>query len=241
MEEKYRLSVVFCAVDETYSLFNSYSKIMQYNCACEYLFVLSQKVSLDCLETVKKICQNDNCNYFLQDGYGLGNAIRNGIEKVNGTHIIVWPADDGMDTSAFPEMVRLSKENPQKIISVSRWLEKNCFEGYGKIRKIINYFSQKMFAVLYKAPLTDFTNPTQIAPINIYRKIKWQGEKFDFVPEMTFKPLKLGCEFIEVPCKYQKRQEGSSNTSFFELVKYYFVIFKVHHMKESELTAGEID
>lgn len=237
MKEEYRLSVVFCAVDETYSLIETHKKISSFNLAGEYLFVLSKKASEGCVEAVRNICgKNSNCNYRIQSGTGLGNAIRDAIGAVGGSHMIVWPADDGMDTSAFPEMVRLSAESPQKIISVSRWLENGCFEGYGKIRKVINFISQKMFAFLYKSKLTDFTNPTQIAPVSVYRKIKWQGEKFDFVPEMTFKPLRLGCEFTEVPCKYRKRQEGSSNTHFFELVKYYYVIFKIRFTNESDIT-----
>ena len=239
MNKEYRLSVVFCAVDETFSLVDTYTKINSYGYASEYIFILSKNASTNCIDTIKMLCQNSNCHYFIQDGYGLGNAIRNAINFVSGTHMIVWPADDGMDTTAFPKMAELSLSNPEKIISVSRWLEKNGFEGYGKIRKVINFISQKLFAFLYSADLTDFTNPTQIVPVSVYRKIKWQGEKFDFVPEMTFKPLKLGCEFIEVPCKSLKRQEGSSNSSFFELAKYYYVIYKIYRMNETDIIVGE--
>lgn len=237
MKDEYRLSAVFCAVDETYSLIDTHKKISSSALADEYIFILSKNATAGCVETVRSICEsNKNCSFRFQSGAGLGNAIRDGIKAVSGTHMIVWPADDGMDTSAFPEMVRLSKESPEKIISVSRWLEDGCFEGYGRVRKIINFISQKMFALLYKAKLTDFTNPTQIAPVSVYRKINWQGERFDFVPEMTFKPLRLGCEFTEVPCRYQKRQEGSSNTDISELIKYYFVILKIRCMNESDLT-----
>lgn len=239
MKSEYRLSVVFCAVDETFSLIDTFEKISKYGYAFEYIFILSKNASSNCIDTVKKICKNPSCCYFIQDGYGLGNAIRNAIDLVSGTHMIVWPADDGMDTASFPKMAELSHNNPEKIVSVSRWLQKNGFEGYGRIRKMINFISQKIFAFLYSADLTDFTNPTQIVPVNIYRKIKWQGERFDFVPEMTFKPLKLGCEFIEVPCKSLKRQEGSSNCSFFEMVKYYYVIYKIYRMNKTDIVVGE--
>lgn len=239
MKEDYRLSVVFCAVDETFSLVDTYTKISKCNCATEYIFVLSKKASKNCIDTVKELCKHKNCRYFIQDGFGLGNAIRNAINFVSGTHMIVWPADDGMDTAAFPKMVELSIGNPEKIISVSRWLSSNGFDGYGKIRKIINFISQKFFALLYSVDLTDFTNPTQIVPVGVYRKIKWQGERFDFVPEMTFKPLKLGCEFIEVPCKSLKRREGSTNSNFFELVRYYYVIYKIYCMDETDIVIGE--
>ena len=239
MEEKYSLSVVFCAVNETFSLIDTYNKIRSFSCASEYVFVLSKNASDGCVSTVKQLCENEGCRYFTQSGYGLGNAIRDAIKEVSGTHMIVWPADDGMDTSAFPLMAKLSLENPQKIISVSRWLIKDGFDGYGRIRKIINYASQKLFSILYSSQLTDFTNPTQIAPVSVYRRIKWEGNRFDFVPEMTFKPLKAGCEFIEVPCRNLTRAEGRTNSKLTELIKYYYVIFRIYRMDKTEIITGE--
>lgn len=235
MKSEYKLSVAFCATNESESLKTSYSKISQYNCAAEYIFVLAGNASQDCIKTVESICENPGCRFVFQREPGLGSAIRNAIDEAKGTHVIVWPADNGMDTDSFPEMVRLSKDNPDKIISVSRWLIDDGFENYGRIRKTINYVSQKIFALLYKSDLTDFTNPTQIAPLDMYRKINWQGHGWDFIPEMTFKPLKLGYNFIEVPCKNLNRKEGKSNSSLFKLYKYYLVILRIYFMPKHEL------
>ncbi len=241
MNEEYRLSVVFCAVNETCSLNEVYNKISSYGSASEYLFVLSRNASASCFETVKEICKNESCSCIVQKQDGLGCAIREGMESVNGTHMIFWPADDGMETASFPEMVALSKLNPDAIVTVSRWLKKDGMSDYGKIRKMVNFISQKMFAFLYRSDLTDFTNPTQIAPVALYRKIRWQGKGFDLIPEMIFKPLKIGCRFIEVPCKNLKRQEGSSNSRFLELVKYYYVILKIFFMKSKDITVSVDD
>ena len=227
MDNGYSLSVVCCATNESQSLLDTYLKISSFKCAVEYIFVLSQNASDLCVDTVKKICDNSDCRYFFQSRPGLGAAIRDAIENAKGSHIIVWPADDGMDTKSFPEMVRISQENPGKIVTVSRWLAKDGFENYGKFRKAINYVSQKAFAFLYKSELTDFTNPTQIAPIDVYRRINWQGEGWDFIPEFIFKPLKLGCEFIEVPCKNLSRKEGKSNADFLKLATYYIIILNI--------------
>ena len=236
MRDEYSLSVVFCATNESQSLVDTFTKIKEYNCAAEYIFVLSQTASDACVSTVKNLCRESCCRYIFQSEKGIGNAIRNAFDEAEGSHIIIWPADDGMDSRAFPEMVRLSKEHPDKIISVSRWLLADGFEDYGRIRKVINYVSQKMFAMLYKSDLTDFTNPTQIAPLKIYRNIVWEGITWDFVPEMIFKPLKLGCEFIEVPCKNLTRKEGKSNSGFFALAKYYIVILRIYFMSEERLS-----
>lgn len=235
MKNEYKLSVAFCATNESRSLKSTYIKIRNYNCAHEYIFILAENATEDCINTVKDICESSDCRYIFQSTPGLGSAIRNAFDEAKGTHIIVWPADGGMDDRAFPEMARLSKENPDKIISVSRWLAEDGFKNYGKIRKMINLISQKIFALLYASDLTDFTNPTQIAPLKLYRSIRWKGQHWDFIPEMIFKPLKLGCDFIEVPCKNLNRKEGKSNSSFLKLSKYYLVILRIYFMSKDNL------
>jgi len=237
--EKYKLTVAFCATNETKALYDAYSKIREYDFADEYVFVLSETATDGCVKTVNCICDDSDCRYVFQKAPGLGNAIREAIVEAKGSHIIIWPADDGMDTKSFPEMVRLSKENPEKIVSVSRWLEKNGFDGYGALRKAVNFVSQKLFAFIYKSSLTDFTNPTQIAPIKFYKRINWQGQGWDLIPELIFKPLKSGCEFIEVPCKNFSRKEGKSNSSFFKLAPYYLIILKIYFMPVDEIIKEE--
>ena len=220
-------------------MIDSSAKISKYECAYEYLFVVAKNASNDCLEVVKELCKNEKCRYIIQSNPGLGDAIQTAFSEVTGSHIIFWPADNDMDTTAFPEMVELAKNNPEKIITVSRWLCKDGFKGYGKIRKLINFTSQKCFGLLFKSELTDFTNPTQIAPLKIYRSILWEGTGFEFIPEMIFKPLKLGYEFIEVPCKSMPRQDGKTNGSFLKFAKYYPVIFKIYKMAENDILVGE--
>lgn len=235
----YKLSLAFCTIDETYSLKQSYENISALNLVDEFVFIVAQNATPECIRTVEELCANPKCRYVFQSQPGLGNAIREAIKFVHGTHIVVWPADNDMDISALPEMVRVSKENPKKIITVSRWLAKDGFKEYGKIKTLLNFCSQKIFAFLYKSQLTDFTNPTQIAPIKIYRNIKWTGTGFDFIPEMIFKPLKLGYSFMEVPCKSLKRQEGKKHRTLKELMRYFLVILKIYRMSESDILVGD--
>ena len=235
MENNYSLSVAFCTINETSSLISAYEKVKGCSCADEYLFIVAKNATEECKKTVEKLCENEKCRFVFQDGYGLGNAIRKSFDEVKGTHLILWPADDDMDINALPQMVRLSKMNPKKIVTVSRWKADKGFEGYGTIRTVINFVSQKAFAILFKSDLTDFTNPTQIAPVSVYRKIKWHGNDFEFMPEMIFKPLKIGCEFIEVPCKGIPRKDGKTNGSFKKFAKYYPVIFKIYKMKPEDV------
>ncbi|MCH5197587.1 MAG: glycosyltransferase [Oscillospiraceae bacterium] len=235
MDSDYSLSVVIPAVDETYSLENTFNKLDKNKAASEYIFILSKSCTEGCLKTVQKLCERDDCRWIYQSGKGFGNAIRDSFFEVKGSHIVLWSADEATDASSFPEMLKLSKENPEKIIKISRFLRKDGFEGYGRIKKAVNFISQRAFALLYRSDLTEFTNPTQIAPVRVYRMIKWERNDFAFLPEMTFKPIKLGIDFIEVPTKNVVRTEGKSHNNFIGWLKYYYMILKIFLTDKKDL------
>lgn len=239
MNNAYSLSVVLCAVDETFSLRETFNDIDRFHLADEYLFVLSQTCTGDCLQTVKEICAREDCRFIFQSGRGFGNAIRDGIFEVRGDHILLWSADGATDSASYPDLVRLSKENPDAIVTISRWLSDDGFPGYNPIRKVVNRVSQRMFALLFGSEQTDLTNPTQIAPTELYRSIRWEENGFDFLPEMIFKPIRLGVRFVEVPGRCLPRREGKSHCSFRELVLYYFRILHIRRMDRSEILRQE--
>ena len=239
MDNTYRLSVVLCAVDETFSLRDTFNGIDRFHLADEYLFVLSQTCTDVCLQTVRQLCEREDCRFITQSGRGFGNAIRDAIFEVKGSHMLLWSADGATDPGVYPELVRQSKAHPDTIVTVSRWLSDDGFPGYNPIRKIVNRVSQKMFALLYHSDMTDFTNPTQITPVEVYRGIRWERDGFDFLPELTFKPLKLGVPFIEVPGRCLPRREGKTHSRFRDLVLFYPRIWSIYRMDRSELLMQE--
>lgn len=239
MHDPYSLSVVICAVDETFSLRDTFNDLDRFHLADEYLFVLSQTCTADCLQTVKELCGREDCRYMIQSGRGFGNAIQEAIFAVRGTHMLLWSADGATDAAPFPELVRLSEAHPDSIVTISRWLSDDGFPGYNPVRKLVNRISQKMFALLYRSEQTDLTNPTQITPVSVYRSIRWEQDGFDFLPELIFKPVKLGVPFIEVPGNCLPRREGKSHSHFYELVLYYFRILHIYRMDRSEILRQE--
>ena len=238
MSEKTSLSVVITAYDETDSLLRVFHALDEIGGADEFLFVLARRCSIPCAETVKQICrEKPYCRRIVQSGYGFGNAVREAIDNVRGTHMLYWTADSGAaDPSVFPELLRLYRQYPDKIITTSRWLDGEGYSGYSPVRKLINYASQHTFRLLFRTELTDLTNIIQIAPVDIYRRIRWEQNDFSFNAEMMFKLVKIGCEFIEVPSRNVERTEGKSHTTLRELVKYYPVVFKIFISDKEDIT-----
>lgn len=233
--EPYRLSVALCAVDETFMLERTFQKLDAYTEAFEYLFVLSRTCTDGCREVVERICARPDCRWIYQPGRGFGDALQTVFREVKGTHVAVWSADEATDVASFPEMVRLSKENPEKIVKISRFLHPEGFADYGRLKRAANAVSQRCFGLLYRSRLTEFTNPTQIAPVAVYRGIRWERSGFEFTTEMVFKPLRLGVEFLEVPTKNVKREEGRSHRNTGAVLLYYYMILKIRFTDPEKL------
>ena len=236
MDKPYRLSVAICAVDETFSLEKTFHKLDAYGAACEYLFVLAKSCSDGCRTTVERLCAREDCRWMYQPGRGFGDALQTAFREVTGTHVVVWSADEATDAASFPEMLRLSKENPDKIVKISRFLHPDGFADYGQLKKALNRISQRCFGLLYRSDLTEFTNPTQIAPVPLYRRIHWESSGFELATEMVFKPLRLGVQFLEVPTKNVKREEGHSHRSTGAVLRYYYMILKIRLTDPKKLT-----
>ena len=236
MTEPYRLSIVICAVDETFSLERTFHKLDAYGAANEFLFVLAKNCSEGCRATVERLCARADCRWMYQPRAGFGDAIQTAIREVKGTHMVVWSADEATDVASFPEMLRLSREHPEAIVKISRFLHPEGFAGYGRIKRLLNRISQWGFRLLYHSDLTEFTNPTQIAPVSLYRSIRWERNGFEMTVEMVFKPLRLGARFFEVPTKNVVREEGRSHRTFGAVLRYYYMILKIRLTDPKKLT-----
>ena len=236
MTEPYRLSIAICAVDETFSLERTFRKLDAYGAACEYLFVLARSCSDGCRVTVERICERPDCRWMYQPGRGFGDALQTVFREVKGTHAAVWSADEATDIASFPEMLRLSREHPDAVVKISRYLHPDGFADYGRLKIVLNRISQRCFGLLYHSRLTEFTNPTQIAPTSLYRRIRWESSGFELTTEMVFKPLRLGVQFLEVPTKNVKREEGHSHRSTGAVLRYFYMILKIRLTDPQKLT-----
>jgi hypothetical protein len=140
----------------------------------------------------------------------LGGALREGFWAATGSHVVVMYSDGESDPKTVRELVRNAGQNPQAIISASRWLPDSSFEGYPKLKLLMNYLFQKVFSMLYGRNITDFTFGFRIYPSLLVKTILWQETGHAFVLESILKPLLLHTTILEIPTTWQARSEGKS-------------------------------
>lgn len=168
-------------------------------------------------------------------------SVNDTIDASRGSHCLLLASDMALDLDVVPRLIELAKKEPDVIHSVSRWMKGCKFYGYGRVRRIINFFAQKFLAVLYMKNLTDFTIPVQIAPAELYKSIKFEETRFPFLLEMVLKPIRLGYEFTETPTNCYSRKEGKSSNSALQTMDYLRVALHIRFMKKEDILLDKKD
>lgn len=155
---------------------------------------------------------------------GLGGALRKGFEEARGSHILVIFSDGEADPALAPLMIKASQENPESIISASRWIKGGGFNGYGLFKWVVNYLGQKFISTLYNSPVTDYTFGYRLYPFEVARAFDWEESSHCFVPESILKPIRASVVVREIPAIWRGRSEGRSQMSLASYMKYIDVV-----------------
>lgn len=168
-------------------------------------------------------------------------SVNDTIDAARGSHCLLLASDMALDLDTVPVLIEKAKKEPQVIHSVSRWMKGCKFYGYGKVKRIINFFAQKFLAVLFMRNMTDFTIPVQIAPAMLYKSIKFEETRFPFLLEMVLKPIRLGYRFTETPTNCYSRKEGKSSNSTKQTLDYLRVALHIRFMKKEDILLKKKD
>jgi hypothetical protein len=215
------VSIVLPAMDETFSFKKTVDIILE-TCnpkdICELFIVLSPKSTPECVKTAESIrdtVKDIPVVIYYQQRLFYGVAIQEAFERVRGSHVISWCSDMETEPVMIERFIDISKLNPDKIVTASRWLKGGGFKGYHKLKIIWNFVAQRFLNVLFLRPYTDFTNGGhRLFPTKLVQSINWEERKHPFALECLLKPIRLGVKVIEIPTFWTCRIEGKSQNPF---------------------------
>ncbi len=150
----------------------------------------------------------------------LGGAIREAFDLASASHTIMMSSDLETDPRIVPEMLALTRANPQAIVTASRWAAGGSFSGYGAHRVALNWVFQRLTSLSYRTHLTDATFGYRVFPTSLLHSIQWEGLRHEFLLETVLKPVRLGIEVLEVPTQWVPRREGESQNSVSTQARY---------------------
>jgi hypothetical protein len=241
------LSILLPTLNETFSFTRTVDIILS-ECALsdirELIVIVCDRTllkSLAAIEASKAKCEASGIllRIIRQELPHAGGAVRDGISAAEGSHILMMSSDLETDPRLVSEFIRRAKLCPGDMITASRWLKKNSFTGYSRVKMICNFIFQKAFSFIYGAKLTDMTFGYRCAPAQLFQAIAWEETGHPFFLETVLKPLRLGVRVHEIPAEWKAREEGESQNSFWATFKYFKIAFKVRFEHRAEILRSE--
>jgi len=168
----------------------------------------------------------------------LGGAIREAFGTAGGSHVMLMASDLETDPEMVPRFIAKMQQGDCDVVAGSRWLAGGGFEGYGRLRKLLNRVFQWCFARLYGTRLTDLTFGYRLYRREVLEGVRWNALGHPFLLECLLKPLRLGARVVEVPCRWRSRSEGSSAGSLRQMLGYVPLALRVRLTPRRRLRQG---
>ena len=240
MNQFQNVSVLLGAVTETDTLRETVQTILRL-CAHEDLreiiICYSQHATPECVRVIRELAETESdvpIVTFMQTRRRIAGLV-DLFEAARGSHCIFAATDLALDLSCMPVMIEHAKKDPERIVTISRWLKGCRFYGYSPVKKLFNYLGQHFLRILYHTDLTVLTTPYQIVPAELYKSIRFENEDFPFMLEMMLKPLRLGYRFEEIPSNCYGRKEGKSNNSILQTAAFLPTAIHIRFMKKERM------
>ena len=237
------VSILLPTLNETFSFKKTIDIILE-ECnkedICEFIAIVcdrTEKESLAVIEDCKIQVEAMEIPLVIlyQTHPFAGGAVQDGMMAARGSHTLMMAPDLETDPHAVKEFIEMAKKYPKHMITGSRWLKKGSFSGYNKIKYVLNFLFQKIFACFYRVKLTDITFGYRIAPAKLFKRIKWEEYKHPFFLETALKPIVLGIKIHEIPTEWKSREEGVSQNSLIQTFKYLRIAFKVRFERKDRI------
>lgn len=95
--------------------------------------------------------------YVQKTNPGLGWAYREGMAAAKGNYVGLMSGDLETEPEAIDRMVRKVEETACDGVIANRWLSRNGFRNYDKLKLVLNWLFQRIFKLLYATSLGDLT------------------------------------------------------------------------------------
>jgi len=140
---------------------------------------------------------------------GKGAAVRTGISRATGTHLLVFDADSEYDPADIPKLVAPILNGRAEVVYGVR------VRGAGTaFPSIVNVFGNRLMTAatnsLYGSAISDLHTCLKLLPLSMLRRMRLEEEGFGLDTEISAELLRRGFRPYEVPVTYvgRSREEG---------------------------------
>lgn len=199
------LTLLIPANKESESLPIFLNELKDYECG--KLIVLQEEDK----ETIDSIVNFKDIKICVQKRKGYGNALKEGIEKINTEFFCIINADGSMDPKYLNSM--LEKCQNADFIFASRYLK----EGGSDDDDIVTFVGNKFFTffgnILYNLNLSDILYTYILGKTSKAKKLELNYHDFRICVEIPFKVKKKLMSYMSIPSKERSRIAGKKKVN----------------------------
>lgn len=242
------LSIIVPVFNEEHSVVKILDKIKELELPLEKEIIIindgSTDKTLHYIQAWKKGLNGTSgikCIIESQDNKGKGAAVRKGIGLSTGDVLIIQDADLEYDPNDYEKCIRPILNDDAIVVYGSRRLNKNNHHSYQRYYLggvVVTWFTN----CLYFSSLTDEPTCYKTFHGDLIRQLPFEGNHFDWEPEITAKLLRSSIRIHEVPISYfpRKFEDGKKISvkdgieALYTLLKWRFKPFKKVKFSKSE-------
>jgi len=175
-------------------------------------------------EVVREYERRDRVKVIWQDQpRGKGNAVRTGLQHVNGDYVLIQDADDEYDIEDYDTLIEPLMTGETAFVLGARHggnaFKMRQFQDQriaGHLLNLGHWFFTTLVNVVYGLRLKDPFTMYKVFRADCLRGLQFECNRFDFDYELLIKLVRKGYRPIEIPVNYRSRsfKEGKKVNVF---------------------------
>ncbi len=200
------LTLVIPAKNESESLPLVMEELKSYE--CKKLVILSKGDELT-HDSIK----NYECSIEYQTKSGYGNAIIEGINKVESEYLSIFYADGSTDPKDLSKMIKKLNNQNLDFVFGSRYIKDGSTEDDGIITSIGNAIFTFTCNLLFNFKTSDVLFTYIVGKTSSFKELKLKRNDFTLCIEIFLNAKKNNNKIGEVPCEERKRFGGKKKVN----------------------------
>lgn len=167
------------------------------------------------LDNTRAVCDSTGATYIARTGgNNYGDAVRSGLGRATGTHILFMDADGSHSPEFIPRL--LAFRDSQDVVIASRYVAGGATENPASLiwmSRILNW----VYAVTLNLPCQDVSNSFKLYRAELIQGMRLDCRHFDIVEEILVKcaVLRKDLRIQEVPFVFKTRMFGTTKRDLF--------------------------
>lgn len=161
--------------------------------------------------------------------FGIGNAIKKGLQKYKGDAVIIAMADLSDDPEDMVSYAQTMLEGNYDCCFGDRWSQPNLVHNYPSHKLFINRFANWFIRIIFGMRYKDVTNAFKCYSRQTIDGIKpVLSHHFNITVELPLKAITRGFSYKIIPTKWYNRTHGISHLKIKEMgSRYLFIVLYI--------------